>query len=58
MAEGKKVLFVAEKKAAIDAVLKNFSKIGLEKVFLDLHDKKSKSKDIVSQVIDSIEFFI
>ena len=57
VAEGKKVLFVAEKKAAIDAVLKNFSKIGLEKVFLDLHDKKSKSKDIVSQVIDSIEFF-
>lgn len=31
VADGKKVLFVAEKKAAIDAVLKNFSKIGLEK---------------------------
>lgn len=57
VAEGKKVLFVAEKKAAIDAVLKNFSKIGLEKIFLDLHDKKSKSKDIVAQVIDSIDFF-
>jgi superfamily I DNA and/or RNA helicase len=56
-AEGKKVLFVAEKKAAIDAVLKNFSKIGLEKIFLDLHDKKSKSKDIINQVIDSNEFF-
>jgi superfamily I DNA and/or RNA helicase len=57
VAEGKKVLFVAEKKVAIDAVLKNFSKVGLEKIFLDLHDKKSKSKDIVAQVIDSIDFF-
>lgn len=57
VAQGKKVLFVAEKKAAINAVLKNFSKIGLEKIFLDLHDKKSKSKDIVAQVIDSIDFF-
>ena len=50
-------MFVAEKKAAIDAVLKNFSKIGLEKIFLDLHDKKSKSRDIVDQMFDSIIFF-
>lgn len=57
VADGKKVLFVAEKKAAIEAVLKNFSKIGLEKIFLDLHDKKSKSKDIRDQIIDSLEFF-
>jgi hypothetical protein len=57
VAQGEKVLFVAEKKAAINAVLKNFSKIGLEKIFLDLHDKKSKSKDIIAQVIDSIDFF-
>ena len=54
---GKKVLFVAEKKAAIDAVIKNFSNIGLEKIFLDLHDKKSKSKEIIEQVIDSIDDF-
>lgn len=57
VADGKKVLFVAEKKAAIDAVLRNFSKINLEKIFLDLHHKKSKSKEIVAQVIDSIDFF-
>ena len=57
VAEGKNVLFVAEKKAAIDAVLKNFSKIGLENLFLDLHDKKSKSRDIVYSIVDSIDFF-
>jgi len=57
VAEGKNVLFVAEKKAAIDAVLKNFSKIGLKDLFLDLHDKKSKSRDIVYSIIDSIDFF-
>lgn len=34
-----------------------FSIIGLERIFLDLHDKKSKSKDIIAQVIDSIDFF-
>jgi superfamily I DNA and/or RNA helicase/very-short-patch-repair endonuclease len=57
VAEGKNVLFVAEKKAAIDAVLKNFSKIGLKDIFLDLHDKKSKSRDIVYSIVDSIDFF-
>ncbi len=56
-AQGKKVLFVAEKKAAIDAVLKNFKEIGLEKLFLDLHDKKTKSRDIVDKIIDSVDFF-
>jgi superfamily I DNA and/or RNA helicase/signal recognition particle GTPase len=55
--QGKKVLFVAEKKAAIDAVLKNFREINLEKLFLDLHDKKTKSRNIVDKIIDSIEFF-
>jgi very-short-patch-repair endonuclease len=57
VAEGKNVLFVAEKKAAIDAVLKNFSKIGLKEIFLDLHDKKSKSRDIIDSIVNSIDFF-
>ncbi len=54
---GKKVLFVAEKKAAIDAVLRKFREIGLEKIFLDLHNKNTSSKNIVEQIGQSYEFF-
>lgn len=37
IAQGKSVLFVAEKRAAIDAVKKRINKVGLEDYFLDLH---------------------
>ncbi|SBO44249.1 AAA domain-containing protein [Cyanobium sp. NIES-981] len=38
MARGKSVLFVAEKRAAIDAVKKRIDKAGLGELLLDLHD--------------------
>ncbi|HEX3721293.1 MAG TPA: DUF4011 domain-containing protein, partial [Nitrolancea sp.] len=38
IARGQKVLFVAEKRAAIDAVLKRLQKEGLDDLVLDLHD--------------------
>jgi very-short-patch-repair endonuclease len=37
MARGKRVLFVAEKRAAIDAVLRRIEDVGLEDLVLDLH---------------------
>jgi len=37
LARGKKVLFVAEKRAAIDAVLKRLAQRGLDDLVLDLH---------------------
>lgn len=37
-ARGKRVLFVAEKRAAIDAVLSRLQKVGLGDLVLDLHD--------------------
>jgi very-short-patch-repair endonuclease len=37
-ARGKRVLFVAEKRAAIDAVLSRLEKVGLSDLVLDLHD--------------------
>ena len=37
-AQGKRVLFVAEKRAAIDAVLNRLEKVGLGDLVLDLHD--------------------
>jgi signal recognition particle GTPase len=58
VSSGKKVLFVAEKKAAIDAVLKKFNEVGLNKIFLDLHNKNISSKNIVEQIIESYTFFL
>ena len=40
MARGKSILFVAEKRAAIDAVKKRIDKAGLGELFLDLHDSR------------------
>jgi len=37
VARGKKVLFVAEKRAAIDAVLKRLNNVGLQDLVMDLH---------------------
>jgi very-short-patch-repair endonuclease len=37
VAHGQKVLFVAEKRAAIDAVLKRLQNVGLDDIVLDLH---------------------
>ena len=37
VADGKRVLFVAEKRAAIDAVVKRLHQVGLDDIVLDLH---------------------
>jgi hypothetical protein len=37
VAQGKRVLFVAEKRAAIDAVVKRLHQVGLDDIVLDLH---------------------
>ncbi|NQX25924.1 DUF4011 domain-containing protein [Microbacteriaceae bacterium VKM Ac-2854] len=42
IADGKKVLFVAEKRAALDVVQRRLASVGLEPFTLDLHDKGSK----------------
>lgn len=45
----KKVLFVAEKKVAIEAVLKKFEDLDISEVFLDLHSTKTTTKSIIEQ---------
>ncbi|NQX12374.1 DUF4011 domain-containing protein [Microbacteriaceae bacterium VKM Ac-2855] len=40
--DGKRVLFVAEKRAALDVVQRRLASVGLEPFALDLHDKGSK----------------
>lgn len=50
MARGKSVLFVAEKRAAIDAVLRNLNKTGLDDLILDLHGKATSRREVAQQL--------
>ena len=53
---GKRVLFVAAKKAALDVVYRRLEQIGLTNFALELHSNKSKKSDVLNQLAKSIEF--
>lgn len=50
---GKKVLFVAEKKAALDVVQSRLQKIGLSEFCLELHSNKTDKKSFFGQLEES-----
>lgn len=50
---GKRVLFVAEKKAALEVVQNRLAKIGLAPFFLELHSNKTDKKSFFSQLSGS-----
>lgn len=52
---GKRVLFVAAKKAALDVVQRRLEQIGLAPFILELHSNKSKKSDVLGQLEKSIE---
>lgn len=52
---GKRVLFVAAKKAALDVVQKRLEQIGLAPFTLELHSNKSKKSDVLAQLAKSID---
>jgi very-short-patch-repair endonuclease/DNA polymerase III delta prime subunit len=49
-ARGKRTLFVAEKRAAIDAVLKRLDQVGLENLVLDLHDSTATRAKVIADL--------
>lgn len=55
LAEGKRVLFVAEKRAALDVVKQRLDTIGLGPFSLDLHDKGSKPAAVRSQIKEAMD---
>jgi superfamily I DNA and/or RNA helicase len=55
MYRGKRVLFVAAKKAALDVVHKRLEQIGLAPYTLEVHSNKSKKSDVLQQMAKSIE---
>lgn len=50
LSQGKTVLFVAEKMAALEVVQKRLANIGLAPFCLELHSNKAKKKDVLEQL--------
>ncbi len=55
LANNKKVLFVAAKKAALDVVHKRLEKIGLGPFCLEIHSNKSKKSDVINQLARTLD---
>ena len=53
-ARGKKILFVAEKRAAIDAVVDRLKSVGLEDLVLDLHDGAGSRRKLAENLAKSL----
>lgn len=55
LAQGKRVLFVAEKMAALEVVQRRLDNIGIGPFCLELHSNKSKKKDVLEQLRQATE---
>src|SRR5687768_12344838 len=55
VAEGRKVLFVAEKRAALDVVARRLDSVGMGMFALDLHDKGSRASMVRAQIRLALE---
>jgi hypothetical protein len=58
VAEGRRVLFVAEKRAALDVVRARLDDVGMGPFSLDLHDKGSKPSAVRAQVRAALEHVV
>ncbi|TFD91239.1 DUF3320 domain-containing protein [Cryobacterium serini] len=58
LAAGKRVLFVAEKRAALDVVKKRLENVGLGDFSLDLHDKNARPAAVRAQVRAALDLHI
>lgn len=55
IANGKRVLFVAEKMAALEVVKRNLDKVGLGDACLELHSHKMNKKEVVDELKRTLE---
>ncbi|TFC59573.1 DUF3320 domain-containing protein [Cryobacterium sp. TMT2-15-1] len=58
LASGKRVLFVAEKRAALDVVKKRLESVGLGDFSLDLHDKGARPAAVRAQIKAALDLRI
>ncbi|MFH1496208.1 MAG: DUF4011 domain-containing protein [Verrucomicrobiota bacterium] len=56
LSQGKRVLFVAEKRAALDVVHRRLREDGLEPFCLELHSNKTGKADVLAQFDRSLKF--
>ncbi len=56
LADGKKVLFVAEKLAALEVVKNRLSLAGLDPFVLELHSNKTNKKRVLEEIARRVEF--
>lgn len=54
-ADGRRVLFVAEKRAAIDAVVKRLDRVGLRDLVLDIHDRQGSGRELTAQLVAKMD---
>jgi len=54
-ARGKRVLFVSEKRAAIEAVINRLEKVGLDRLVFDLHRHKLSRRDIAARIAEVLD---
>lgn len=54
IARGKRILFVAEKRAAIDAVLSRLTSVGLDDAIFDLHDGATNKRRIIGELAGAL----
>ncbi|WP_244870383.1 AAA domain-containing protein [Ureaplasma diversum] len=55
ISRNKKVLFVAEKNAALQVVFNNLRKIGIDKYAIPIHDSKVNKKQILNEILETID---
>lgn len=55
VSKNNKILFISEKKTALDVVKENFKKINLESLILDLHDPDARKTSILKDIEKTIE---
>ena len=53
---GKRVLFISEKKVALEVVYRRLQEIGIGPFCLELHSKKSEKKEVVKSFYNALEF--
>ncbi|GAA1511079.1 hypothetical protein BJ978_001560 [Agromyces terreus] len=58
LAAGRRVLFVAEKRAALDVVKKRLESVGLGDFSLDLHDKSARPAAVRAQVKRALDLVV
>ncbi|MBP5284756.1 MAG: DUF4011 domain-containing protein [Kiritimatiellae bacterium] len=56
LAHGRKVLFVSEKKAALDVVHRRLASVGLKPFCLELHSNKSGKTEVLAQFKEALDY--